>query len=144
MKTVNLELSKQLKEAGFPQESQFKYCGGHMWYHDDPEGEGEFKECEYDGLLGEDEYCEGAGMTCGYFIASPTADEILDQLPESIRVSEMDYHIEVIRDGDKDWIVNYSFVKHHIGYKVNVSFSANTLADAAARSYIYLKKEGLI
>lgn len=86
MKTVSLELAKRLKEAGYPQEPGFRYCGGHDWYENPDDPEGRFEVCKNDALLGEDEYCETAGLTCEYFISSPTADEIIDQLPNGSTV----------------------------------------------------------
>jgi hypothetical protein len=44
-------------------ESQPRYCGGHTWYDEDEDGI--HKDCEETApVLGEDCYCESAGLVC--------------------------------------------------------------------------------
>lgn len=145
MKTVNLELSKQLKEAGYPQESaEHEYCGGHVWYHDD-QIEGKFEECGSTDLLGKDQYCNKEELTCEYFIASPTADEILDKLPEHVG--------EILKKGSggltiskykDEYAVWYCSAKDRTSLFGPTLTHFGTLADAAAQMWLYLKKEGLL
>lgn len=135
MKTVSLDLAKKLKKAGFPQESaEFEYCGGHIWYHDD-QIEGKFEECGSTDLLEKDQYCHKEELTCEYFVASPTADEILERLPENIFVGKVSkerynaYKIPHIELGDIEY---YNDIQ------------SESLADAAAECWLYLKKKGLL
>lgn len=132
MTTTSLELSQQLKEAGYPQES-------HFWW---------FKQLGTEDTSdpafgGYDEWVlvESAAIDEGYMaqdraFASPTADEILEKLPSSIV-------------NDYFWIEKKSW-----GYAVHLyphgspdskhEEQGKTLADAAAKCWLYLKKEGLL
>lgn len=114
MKTVNLELSKQLKECGYPQEGQF-------WWkeHDD-------------------------GVTLDYIkykdsIASPTADEILERFSLFLETPDHGGRGRLVIDkAVSGWTVGY------INDGGRCNHTDKILADAAARLYIYLKKENLI
>lgn len=80
---TNLELSQELRELGYPQESLFKYCGGHTSYHDNEDGE--WEDCGNTDLLENDEYCHFYGLTCEFTIAAPTVgelDEVLSKYGE--------------------------------------------------------------
>ena len=114
MKTVSLELSKQLKEAGYPQETEFCYYRNADEYH--------FLRNPFEGKMRpfpEKTY------------ASPTADEILEQLPEYVMV-----HRE-----NSGWYCEFKTVS---GRKTDIGFFGDTIADAAAKMWLYLKKEKLI
>lgn len=118
MKTVNLELSKSLKEVGYEQEPMAAY-----WYQSKlARGEWQYsinlfpgKQIDWDGYK-EDQ-----------FFASPTADEILEKLPRQMEVKksgvlEFPYWVKV---GDDE-------------------MTGESLADAAAKMWLYLRKEGLL
>lgn len=121
MKTVSLELSKQLKEAGYPQkDSDFTWSGDKLF----PAVKGvEFTEDT----------------------AAPTADEILDQLPSTIE--------EVEIDGDNYGMCELAIWKEEKDYSVNyldedsypeLQETEDVLADAAAKMWLYLKKQKLV
>ncbi len=139
MKTVSLELSKRLKEAGYPQKDSWW-----SWMKYKP------FQIKRDKLKDEDQYFLGGeffkGIREDYF-ASPTADEILDQLPQ---------HIE-----GKGWVRIWTGTSgesgrgYHLGYSKILSEggwvtiesqadSEDTLADAAAKMWLYLKENELI
>lgn len=125
MKTVSLELSKQLKEAGYPQTDDDAF-GCYMrdtrlsneslkFYYFDPD------------YVDRPEY---------ELYASPTADEILDQLPSKID----EFVFKVLKGNTGSYCIVYSNnhdVKRHICWYPN-------LADACAKMWLYLKKEGLL
>ncbi len=139
MKTVSLETAKQLKEAGFPQESHFKWVEG-------SNGKGKyFIECD------ERVITSHAGWDT---VAAPTAEEILERLPTLIKSDQIDgrdreYHLEInkidsgydLRYIDRWTDLDTDKMARTIpngGYFANASF-----AEAAAKLYLYLKKEAL-
>jgi len=65
---TSLELSKKLKENGCKLESEYVYCGGHIYYEQHEDGEFEdFQECDNTDILDPaDWYCHAAGMNCEY------------------------------------------------------------------------------
>jgi len=143
---VSKEWAEKLKEAGFEQESLLKYCGGHTYYQDNDDGV--FEACPYDGILDEDEYCAGAGMTCEFFIAAPTASEILEKLPEAIEYQvdknepgTRDYEIRISVDINGDYLIMYSdFTANRLLWGI----SDKSLSNALAKMYCYLESKNLI
>lgn len=120
MKTVSLGLSRQLKEAGIEQVSSF-------YWHTNKYGHPPFirdtKE-NTDGLTDLDTY------------SAFLADEILDQLPSKID----EFVFKVLKGNTGSYCIVYSNdhdVKRHICWYPN-------LADACAKMWLYLKKEGLL
>lgn len=114
------------------QESAFKYCGGHIDYHDSDEG---FLEpCENTDLLGDDEYCHTAELTCEYTMSAFTVAELGEMLPIEF-ISQRRPH-DSIGAGEHRW---------HAGqYGEDYAFSADTEADARAKMLIYLIENGLV
>ncbi len=113
MKTVTLETAKKLKEAGFPQKTYM------LWavyvnerailipsYETSP-------ELAVDGIV---------------HYAAPTAEEVLDQLPECLISKTKDGYI--IMCSQKEFERN--------------TWKDESLAEAAAKMRLYLKKEGLL
>jgi hypothetical protein len=131
MKTVSLELAKQLEEAG--------YDGGHEFYFAEYGSRGDFTRVDYVELAND--------LNEHTAIPAPTADEILDQLPATFLevTTYLPLTIEVnasvsesgrsvcIRYGSPQSVVN----RPHI-------CGNESLADAAAKMWLYLKKEGLL
>lgn len=116
MKTTSLELSKELKEAGFPQNRKG------MWYV----------------LMEPNTYHFAYNLLQVYIdddVAAPTADEILDVLPAYIE----DMYPLSIQKGPVvyTWLVRYE-------NKKDTRFICNSLAEAAGKLYIYLKKNNLL
>lgn len=121
MKTVNLQLSKQLKEAGYPQISAFDWV--------------EIDDNEY--LLMGRKNIQKIDEGC---ISAPTADEILDRLPRKIEKSKNAFwlQVETMANG-KDWACQYRNYNMCL-----VFFEEMSIANAAALMWLYLKKEGLV
>lgn len=124
MKTVSLELAKQLKEAGFLQGSYFWWKlvtinGVKDWKLFDS------KPKDYP----EHGYC-----------AAPVADEILDLLPMPIdRGGGCMYRLWINRELIEDKIeLIYVNAKNSDDYFLTV---ADTLADSAAKMWLCLKKK---
>jgi hypothetical protein len=134
MKTVSLELSKQLKEAGCPQETHF------VWnIFEDHTLEGGHSEEERASLVTH-EYASKKPVWkySDDFHASPTADEILDQLPIKIEVENTYWELTIEHHFSGVWGLRY-------GFEVAVTGLSNgSLADAAALMWLFLKKEGLL
>lgn len=128
MKTVSLETAKQLKEVGFPQETEF------YWRVPDDEEKSTVESREK--------------MKKFYYIfptyASPTADEILEELPQTIKYNGKTYHLFISMGLDRQYFVVYA---NELDYEYNAPFPIkmrHSLAEAVAEIYLYLKKEGLI
>lgn len=140
MKTVSLELAKQLKEAGYPQEGYFNYRENGDFYMGNTY------------LRGSSESINQERFT------APTADEILDRLPQEIVYIEKghtkDYKVTCslrINLEDKNFWYQSDYddcpcgcgdyyVKS-IGTKKDIY---DSLADAVGNLWLYLKKEKLI
>lgn len=142
MKTVSLELAKQLKSAGFPQESEF-------WYK---------KILTSDKLPSlihlnkvEVELAKIASYKSGLsanYCSSPTADEILDHLPDRIVADEaMCFDLNIWSNPSYPrWVVSYWWdedTRRKSGMD-NKNISDNSLADAAAKMWLYLKNNNLL
>mgnify|MGYP001002826508 CR=1 FL=1 len=122
MKTVSLEIAKQLHEAEFPQESFL------CWF--------EFKH-GWDLAPTATMLTEVRRIRSGYvgkeIIQAPTADEILDELPEYV-----DNRYMSIWKEDGVWFFEYD---EHTEIPI---IKGNCLVDACAKMWLYLKKEGLL
>lgn len=130
MKTVSLELSKQLKEAGYPQESYF------YWEKWVTEEEG-YSLLHYISITEWNEDDKNRMFT------SPTADEILDQLPISVKTNEIHFFIKLYKSGIY-WIISYLQKDLTEVYKNLYQTSSESIADAAAKMWLYLKKNNLL
>lgn len=150
MKTCSLELAKQLKEAGYPQNC----CEGGYYSNYGVDEIGESDDYYHSGRVSKDDLWEREDNEIelldyhhAWFLirakeqhkdldiqlfAAPTADEILDRLPKIISV----FKSEMLKNG---WTVGYE--SESVEY---TSETAYALADAAAKMWIYLKKEKLI
>lgn len=115
MKTVSLELSRKLKEAGYPQEAE-------KWWWEDNFGLEKNKSRTL-----QDKKPHNPKNGWVYF-ASPTADEILEQLPQNT------YCKKFFINANTWWECR----------KNKRFFQEKSLADAAAKMWLYLKKEGLL
>lgn len=126
MKTVSLELSKALKEAGYPQ-----FESDRAWHEVDD-------LVRFNSEDGKDKVVDGWILNIHAYnfsiskgrCDSPTADEILEQLPIGFNIGQ-----------DKEGAYCLSPRAYHAG---DIFEYGETLADAAAKCWLYLKKEGLI
>lgn len=127
MKTTNLELSKQLKEAGYRQVA-YLY---HIQYSDDPQTN-RSTLATYSNL--DFEYQHPDKEHDKRRFASPTADELLDQLPSILKGKFLNLYKRV--DG---WHISYELPDRFFHREVETD-----LADAAAKMWLYLKKQNLL
>ena len=139
MKTVTRETAKQLKEAGFPQDTYFFYTKN---------GERVTPMDMHNQHL---------------YYAAPTADEVLDQLPTTVRfpnggdkrnwqnvshipkkeLEEMRFIGLLGINKPNKWVVLYQ-TYIILGNEIKASTGSDNLAEAAALMWLYLKKEGLL
>lgn len=129
MKTVSLELSKELKKAGYPQK------GERNWRYNENPNDAMLVEFPFESSRFE-------------FCAAPTADEILDILPFDIIGDEgMRFDLNIYRELNFGrWVVCYWWdedSRRKSGEKIE-NIEANTLADAAALMWLYLKEKELL
>lgn len=121
MKTVNLQLSKQLKEAGFPQESDCKWnLPSEMRLHPNR---------EVMKIAGE------------LFVAAPTAEEVMDLLPQKVVVQEREALMEFYK---MEKPLNHYKVCYAFKVSEPIKFIDESLADAAAKMYLYLAENHLL
>lgn len=113
----SLELSKELKENGYPQEGLFWWNRWESPYpHHTVENKKLFKDC----------------------IIAPTVSELGEALPKEV----MSQRKIGMREQDKDkWCC---FEKIPNRGAIGLSFMADTEADARAKMWLYLKKNGLL
>jgi hypothetical protein len=118
---VSLELAKQLKEAGFPQEGEF------WWVLF--EGEKEY-------VLFYKPESWGFGRTVIDKIATPLATEIIERLPDFIInknfLSVDIFELVKLRDS---YLCKYGVIK---------SLQDTNLCNVLAQMWLHLKKEGLL
>lgn len=123
IKTTSLETSKALKEAGFRQED-ITY-----WWHD--------YNVHNDGLSVKNYYLMNekpthSGLAKDY--AAPTTDELLEELPKDTEICKR--------------LSNYFIVNCEVDAKgptwLHVRFDNESLPEALAQCWLWLKKEGLL
>lgn len=144
----SLALCKRLKELGYPQESLFKFCGGYDMYFDNEDGE--FEECKNTDILGEDEYCHTAGLTCEYFISAPTVAELGEALKHKDMYGHSFLYIHYafpFGDGGNVWSM---WLEDEDGQKETLkglngwSISDKSEANVRAKMLIYLLENKII
>lgn len=126
MITVNLELSKKLKEAGYPQKGNFEwtYVPNDL-YSENPTGSSQMIMPAIGGVTG---------------IASPTADEILDFLPAQIKNKRL--QIDKMPAGE--FCISYIPFNASDQEEIVVFGTTPTLADTLAKMWLYLKENNLL
>jgi hypothetical protein len=125
MNTTNLELSRELREAGYPQESYFYW---EKW----------ITEEEGYSLLHYISITEWNEDDKNRMFASPTADEILERLPLFIKDNGHGRGRLVVEKGINGWTVGY------INDWGRMNKNDKSLADAVAKMWLYLKKNNLL
>lgn len=143
--TTSLEISKRMKEAGFPQDS--------MFYRNVNTGKVRFTQRgnpDLAGLkFGEPKKTFKEKVKEGIYISSYTTDELLELLPEVIYGRDL----IKIKYPSNDCLyrrIDYSDDLHRCGYWTNnpldtCMFSeSEKLPDAIGELILYLKKEGLL
>jgi hypothetical protein len=133
---VNLELAKQLKEAGYPQESLFYW----VVYNDDD------LDSFMNIVVSKNEIQEIV-VPPRYFLAASTSSEIGEKLPIDLILDEgMRFDLNIYRDGGGDWVICYWWDEDsrrltdlHIENIVDKS-----LMNGLARMWLYLKQNNLL
>ena len=134
--TTDLEISKQLKESGYPQDSLF-------YKHSAYDGNGLEKTSTRDILLQH----ELKEEIWNYWISAPTAEELLNELPKYINNYEWELTISV--NNQNEFIVYYSKINDNgdeekmycSGYAITMD---KDLKNALAKMWIYLKENNLL
>jgi hypothetical protein len=136
---VSLELAKELKENGYPQDTVFAWSErlkgtGHTW---DP----------YDGT-GKYEVIPNTSSEhpLDHKYAAPTASEIGGQLPEYV---SDDWFLEMYKDRsnskDEEWYLVRYVDNDGIGStEIKVGFNEPCEANARAKMWLYLKRNRLL
>lgn len=135
--TVSLELAKELKNSGYPQESLFVWTNYNKLVL-----KKRIYECNYEPALH-----GGSPLT-----AAPTASELLEQLPSSHTFQYEDrkygwadwklYKIEDAHDNLLGWTINIG--RGNYGEQILWEEEAETSANALAKMWLYLKEEDLL
>lgn len=147
IRTTSLETSKALKENGFPQETFWAhkvlpdgsdFClSGHSLAIDK-------LNVEAAQINPQDEYTRIYGLETKFFHA-PTSDELLEELPESVTEHGVRYSMEIVRHklfDEKKFFISY---EDNDGCMLRHECSDNeSLPEALAAMWLFLKKEGLI
>jgi len=125
---TSLEISRQMKEAGFPQDS--------YWYWAEDEG----IICRHEQIKNSEDYING------YFISAYTVAELGEILPcryinDDTIYSDEDDEIRICKDEDGFYLVMRNAYGDEI---IDATIEYLTEADARGKMALYLKKEGLI
>lgn len=131
MKTVSLEIAKQLKEAGFPQKSDM------IWLNIDDEIE----------LLHISKIFKPHLPLHTISYAAPTAEDILDLLPERIthrRCLYMTPTAEELLPDENNYYVFYEKASTLGEETGNPEFGGKTLVEALAKMWIYLNENDFL
>lgn len=136
--TVSLEMAKKLRDAGWEQDYPF------LFYLE--KDEQLYRNGEIVGQRNPDEPHE---VDMGPFIAAPTAEEILRELPEEKRGATLNTigHTKVAYLWKDLGKITYSpapVARDLDGNVDYMQFEADTLANAAAKMWIYLKENNLL
>ena len=134
---VSQKKAMRLKEAGFPQETEFYWV---KWKGEYNSGWNLISKrrlsIEHKKLL--------SGQTqCYKIISAPLTDEILKWLPPYIDEADNVYSLEIYKTAKKQYIVAYPETMDKIFWK-NYEAREDTLPDALAMMVIELGKEGLL
>lgn len=135
---VSLELAKQLKAEGYPQESLFTWNVG-------------IESC-HPNLVVTNEKGFDRTNRFFHFYAAPTASEIGEQLPKRITASAKlsnsssrdvprEYMLIMGYNNGK-YFLRYRIVEDYLGYTPEINDDSE--ANARAKMYLYLKIKGLL
>jgi hypothetical protein len=131
MKTVSLEIAKKLRESGYPQEGKNWWV--HISHYLAPNTE---IQLEHDLEIERMELQDHDITRLAY---APTADEILDILPTRIEDDKWGLQVHKVTNG---YFVAYRNEQYDLPVWKN-EFD-DSLAEAAARLWLFLKEEGYL
>jgi len=129
---VSLEIAKQLKEAGYPQEGEFWWTS----YYEDSFGTFRLYEDEEFHLKFKPPIMYTEESKFKSYVA-PLATEILEELPRQVILNGWNCVLEIRPYGTQEFEVVY-YHPHHFKNE-----EAYTLPNALAKMWLYLKKEGI-
>ena len=144
IKTVSLETAKQLKEAGYPQGYEYALLN----YYKNDAGE----EITSRGYTDMELFLGGSNWE--KICAAPTAEDILDQLPVVIDTKDPRgaFELVITKHHQKQNQYGVLYTKPFLGnlhtddqhFTLEERQYNESLAESAAKMYLYLKKEELI
>jgi hypothetical protein len=121
---LSAETSKKLKEKGYPQS---KYCGHFVVIKD----------------YGGKEYVVDEGVQSEYaydiICDSPTAQEIMEQLPDCIIENNEHCSLTVIKVKQDNYWVAYNPTEYKAGCSSLISFDGNSLVECLGNLFIWCK-----
>jgi hypothetical protein len=122
IKTASFKLSKQLREAGFPQRTSFYWQGTTQI---------SARLLQFPYPTDDDVY------------AAPTAEEILERLPILIEKDGRTGYFKLTRYDEEEqyWGISYTEQRGEI---VDSSFAGETIAEAAGNAWLNLKENNLL
>ena len=122
---TSLELAKQLKEAGYPQEGLF------YWW----KKAGLTPKVDFHAYVKFSNYVDLKDI----FVVAPTVAELGEALPDFVAE---DFGLEMIKIG-KSWVINYTWEYVNESGAIGGESSEN-LAECFALMWLKLKEEGLL
>lgn len=126
MKTVSLELAKQLKEKGYPQDT---YAVWEIGTDGNPYLEINYSSNDADKPR---------------LFACPTADEILDNLPQILKIEDKTYQLFISMGLDRQYFIVYANEKdYHDNMELPIIMRKD-ITETLARMWIYLKENDLL
>lgn len=126
---TSIETSKKLKEMGFPQIQK-------SYFIIVKRVDGE----EY--LIDRDAHTDDSGRwdDCDILCNSLTAEEIIEQLPDSLEENDNVYHVTIIKVNNNYWVA-YNPVGYKAGCSALISFDGNSMVECLANLWMWWKKE---
>lgn len=124
----SLELAKELKELGYPQESLFYWDIGKFPVRQDGKDRKPFIQFSKKVLINES------------YISAPTVAELGKKLPQIIKIKKIKYQLFCSVAMDKKWFVVYANEKDYTDNAPFPFLICDTEADARAKMLIYLIK----
>lgn len=126
-RTVSLETAKQLKEAGFSQDSPFNWV-------------------EYSSEYMPKVFFSEYGLDTVRYIkicSAPTTDELLEELPITIPYFDKQGNLGMCKH-EKGYSVYYEVENDYEKSSIFNVFVNESLPEALAQMWLWLKKEGLL
>ena len=128
---ADLEIAKELKEKGFPQECMFRYCC--------------FDQSEKNLVI---KYINESNFGLQYITDAPTSDELLKELPKVISDLNFDYyyHLKIEKSPihDEFYFISYGITNQEHAWMEQYHANDKKLSNALAKMWLYLKKENLL
>lgn len=138
---VDLQMAKELKENGFPQDSEFYWnihkAGGGAFPLDDNLNK---KFASYQEKV-------GVNAVCYATYSAPISAEILRELPNEVKDPNFDYyHLKIEKSpiNDEMYFISYGITSEDRAWMEYYNTNDKKLEKALAKMWLHLKKEGYI